>query len=425
MNNRRKLVSTVAELLAAAGDSHIEEIVVTADLSEVPTFSLSAGQTLSSPPNQRFRLAFAKTVDGVRLVSDNSLLSLDLRTSPEKRAVWNDWTVPALGRLTLKSLNVVGRVQILARDGVRSGHLEVNALDILAADSRLEQERPLGYGVSVIQGAFTLWNMQLDPAVVISADLTSISVGRFGSPVLGSGVLVGGAGNEGGRLNVQHLETGGVYNDGRIAAGTPDQISGGVFIVYGAHVELVTNQGPVMTDGANDMALDNWGHVDRWVTKEKITTRGPSGIGFVNFGQIDELVVGSPIETFGPGARGFNVYDGTVERANFDRIVTHADGAVGIQIARPIGTLTVRRGIETFGGAGPSLVKGVVQNLSAIGLSIKPGGSAKRIAIDGGLKTHGDGIPPIEQLGTIEDLRIRGGFGIVADGAATAGKSGA
>jgi hypothetical protein len=35
-------------------------------------------------------------------------------------------------------------------------------------------------------------------------------------------------------------------------------------------------------------------------------------------------------------------------------------GAVGIQISQPVGQIKVRRGVETFGGAGDSLVKGVV-----------------------------------------------------------------
>ncbi|NKW09519.1 hypothetical protein HGG76_06710 [Ochrobactrum tritici] len=104
------------------------------------------------------------------------------------------------------------------------------------------------------------------------------------------------------------------------------------------------------------------------------------------------MKVHAPIETFGQGARGFNVYTGTVDLAEFDRVITHADGAVGIQISRPIGKLTVRRGIETFGGTGPSLVKGVVVELSAIGLSIKPGGSAREIDIAGGVRTNGKGV---------------------------------
>ena len=164
-----------------------------------------------------------------------------------------------------------------------------------------------------------------------------------------------------------------------------------------------------MTYGANDMALDNWGAVDRWIAKEKVTTFGPSSIGFVNFGYIRDLRLEAPVETFGEGARGFNVYNGTVERAEFDRIVTHADGAVGVQISQPIGTMIVRRGIETFGGEGPSLVKGVVQNLSATALSIKTGGSAQLIEIAGGLKTRGKNVFPLEQHGAVQRLVIDGG----------------
>jgi hypothetical protein len=412
-----KQVGSVAELLSAAADSQIRAIVLTAHLFGVPAFSLLPGQTIRSGSGQHFTLAFAEGADGVRLSSDNSIDSLDLYTSQDKRAIWNDYSVPALGRITLRSINTTGRVQILAKNSVRGGHVEVNGLDIRAADSRNEKDRPHGYGVYVLQGAFTLWNMQPDQSVAISADLLNISVGRFGAPVLGSGIFVSGAGETGGRLNVQRLETGAVYSDGRIAPGTPDQITGGVFTVHGAYVDVVRNHRPVFTYGANDMALDNWGVVDRWMAKEKITTLGPSGIGFVNFGQIGELCVEAPIETFGPGARGFNVYTGTVHRAHFDRIVTHSNGAVGVQIAQPIGELIVHRGIETFGGTGPSLVKGVVTNLSAIALSIKPGGSAQRIKIEGGLKTHGGGIAPLEQLGSVQNLSVEDGFYMAEAGA--------
>ena len=83
---------------------------------------------------------------------------------------------------------------------------------------------------------------------------------------------------------------------------------------------------------------------------------------------------------------------------------------LGIQISQPIGSLVVRRGIETFGGTGDSLVKGVVVKLSAIGLSVKHGGSAREIEIDGGVITHGEGIAPVELHGSIQSLRVSGGF---------------
>ena len=201
----------------------------------------------------------------------------------------------------------------------------------------------------------------------------------------GSGVFVSGGGDKGGKLIVRRLETGPVDSDGGIAPGVPDRISGGVFVVYGAFVDSVRNQGPVTTYGPNDMVLDNWGAVDLWIAEDKITSFGASAIGFVNFGAISRLQIKAPIETFGRGARGFNAYAGTVNTAEFDRIITHADGA------------------------GDSLVKGVVKRLLAIPLSIKPGGSAREIEVAGGLVAHGPGVAPLELHGHVETLRITEG----------------
>ncbi|MFT3804034.1 MAG: hypothetical protein QM766_22800 [Burkholderiaceae bacterium] len=399
-------VSTASELQAAAADTQIAHIQLAADLIDTPTLRLSPGQTLSGPAVLRF----AAGQDGLQLTSDNRIENLTLVADTDKRAVFNDTRVAHLGRLALRGLAVTGVVQLLARDQVRGGHVEAHDIDIVAADARGYEERPRGYGVEVIPGAFTLWNQQTDPAVTITADLTGLSAGRAGAPVRGSGIFVSGAGDVGGRLVARRLETGAVHSDGGIAKGTSDRITGGVFTVYGAFVDSVRNLGPVTTYGPNDMVLDNWGTVDRWVAEDKITSYGPSGIGFVNFGTVNVLQVDATIETFGQGARGFNVYTGTVQSAEFERVVTHADGAVGIQISRPVGRIAVRRGIETHGGTGDSLVKGVVVTLSAIGLSVKPGGSARRIDVAGGIVTHGQGVNAFELHGNIDTFRVSGGF---------------
>jgi hypothetical protein len=409
MDNPDKAVTTVAALVAATADKGVRHIAVRGVLTDAPAIRLAPGQSLRGDGDGA-AIAFARGGDGVQLSSDNRIHNLRLDASPEKRAIFNDTSVDSLGRIELRSITTTGRVQILARDKVRSGHVDVNGLDVISADARGEKDRPQGYGVYVLQGAFTLWNMQQDTSVIISADLVGLSAGRDGAPVRGSGIFVSGGGDRAGRLAVRRLETDAVYSDGGIAPGTPDQITGGVFTVYGAHVDVVRNRGPVVTYGVNDMVLDNWGVVDRWTAEAKITSYGPSGIGFVNFGIVHELKVNAPIETFGQGARGFNVYTGTVNLAEFDRVTTHADGSVGIQISQPIGRLVVHRGIETFGGTGPSLVKGKVVSLSAIGLSVKPGGSAREIEIAGGIRTNGAGVPPIEQHGAIETLRVTGGF---------------
>ena len=416
MSADEKWVTTTEALVAAVNDRSVKRVVISGQLQNAPSIRLSRGQSLCGAAEDS-TIVFSVDSDGVRLSSDNGGHNLRLEVSPEKRAVFNDTAVAALGRIELHGLTIKGRMQILARDNVRAGHIEVNGLDIIAADARAQTERPEGYGVHVLQGAFTLWNMQTGEDVAISADLVDISAGRNGKPVRGSGVFVGGAGDKGGRLNVRRLETGAVYSDGGIPAGTPDCISGGVFVVHGAYADLVRNRGPVTTYGPNDMVLDNWGVVDRWLAEEKITSHGPSGIGLVNFGTINVLQINAPIETFGQGARGFNVYTGTVGAAEFERIVTHADGAVGIQISQPIGSIKVRRGVETYGSAGDSLVKGVIVKLSAIGLSVKPGGSARTIDIAGGLITHGEGVNRLELHGAIGCLRIVDDFDVAGSAA--------
>ena len=408
------IITTAESLIAATKDTSVRQLIIEQDLEALPTIALLPGQELRSK-GARSTLTFLPDSDGLQVSANNCVVDIDLRASSDKRALFNSCEVTDIGRIELRNISTVGRVQILAADKVRAGHIEINGLDIISADTLSEVQRPHEYGVEVLQGAFTLWNLQPDPEVILSANLIGLSAGRLGAPVLGSGIFVGGAGEKGGRVNIQHLETEAVYIDGKIAPGTPDQISGGVFTVYGAYADVVVNHGPVVTYGTNDMALDNWGVVDRWIAKQKILTLGASGIGFVNFGKLGELRVEAPIETYGQGARGFNVYAGTVEVAQFDRILTHGDGAVRVQISQPIGELRVARGIETLGGSGESLVKGKLKYLSAVALSIMPGASARSVVIEGGLKTNGKDIAPLEQHGSIDTLKISGGFVAVGD----------
>jgi hypothetical protein len=52
----------------------------------------------------------------------------------------------------------------------------------------------------------------------------------------------------------------------------------------------------------------------------------------------------APIETFGRTARGFNVDAGTVNTTEFERLVTHADGAVGVHISQQPSHLPFSKG---------------------------------------------------------------------------------
>jgi hypothetical protein len=409
-------VSTLEDLLAAVGDQAIRRITVEGEIAGAPSLWLAPGQQLVGVGDGAAVL-FAHGVEGVRLSRDNELSHIRLQVEPELRAIFNDTAVDGLGTVRLVDVTTVGQVQILATERVRAGHVEIDGLDVVSADVRGRTNRPHNLGVDVLQGAFTLWVLQPEEDVTLTAQLRGISAGREGAPVRGSGVLVGGAGESGGRLRVSVLETGPIFTDGGIPEGTRDMISGGVFVIYGAHARDVRNRGPVTTSGVNDMVLDNWGTVGTWTAEAPLTSFGPSGVGFVNFGTIAALRIKGPVETHGRGARGFNVYTGgAVETAEFERITTHADAAIGIQVSQPIGRLAVRDGIHTNGGAGDSLVKGQITRLSAHALSVQAGGGIADVDIGGGVTSAGTDVVTVDVQGEIGRMKVTGGIHARGDG---------
>lgn len=199
---------------------------------------------------------------GVRLTRNNTLRGVRIETRPTKQAILNDTRVFDAGTLRLEDVITRGSVNIVAEEKLTALRVEVSGLHVLEADVRSRTHRPHGYGVDVLQGGFTLWNRQADPKVVVNATLEGISVGTPESPVRGSGVFVAGHADEegvttGGVLRIDRLETGSVVIDGGIAPGTPDIITGEMFVVSDAVVDEVVNSGPVATHGQNDMVLDN------------------------------------------------------------------------------------------------------------------------------------------------------------------------
>lgn len=406
-------VHSAQELADAVGDG-ATDIQVQGRITGSPMITLPPGVTLRGG-----ELVFG--AKGVRLTADNTLRDITVRTEADEVAILNDTSVGNLGTLTLANVTTNGQVLLVAGDSVRAGHVQVKSLTIETADVRGRVRRPHGFGVEALQGALTVWNQQADPAVRLTAEILDVAVGSEGAPVRGSGVFVGGHGNwegkgDGGVLQVTRLRTGEVHTNGGIPAGTPDLISGGVFVISGAEVETVENAGPVTTYGQNDMVLDNWGKVQRWQATAPVTSHGPSGIGFVNFGDIDTLEVTAPITTTGKGARGFNLYDGSLQRASFASIATAGDGSIGIQVSRPMGTLAVAGDVVTTGGEGMSLVKGVQMTLKAIALSVKNGGEVDSIQIGGALKTEGDEVTTLEVIGTIGELSVAGGISATGNG---------
>jgi hypothetical protein len=401
-------VSTAAALVDASSREGAR-IEVAGALSGMPMTRLAPGVQLRGG-----ELRFG--AKGLQLTRDNALDSIRVETAEHELAIFNDLDEETLGTLVISGVETVGQVCLFADGAVRAGRVEVAGLRIQRADVRGRTRRPAGFGVEAMQGAFTLWNRQPDPGVVISATLLNISAGSADSPVRGSGVFVAGHGRVGGAVEVDVLRTGEVHADGGIAVGTPDLISGGVFVVSGARVGEVVNAGPVTTYGQNDMVLDNWGQASKWTALDAVTSHGPSAIGFVNFGDIDQLSVQAAVETYGAGARGFNLYDGSLGHAYFESIRTSGDGAVGIQVSKELPVIEIGGDLVTSGGEGISLVKGVQMKLKAIALSVQPGGHIGSVVIGGRLATLGDGVVTLQVDGKLDELTVGGGIAALGRG---------
>ena len=398
-------VSTLNELMAAL-DAGERDIQVTTTVVSPHAISLPAGTRLSGGGHSVV-LSFAS--GGLCLGPDTTVEGLTVVAPAADRAIQLLAGYRDLGTIVLRDLIVSGQVAMIARLGTMSGRIEADNVHVATCDARAHNEQPQKYGVNVLQGAFTVYNFNSDPNSRLTATLTGISVGRPQAPVLGSGVFVSGFSDTGGRIDVDTLTCGSVHSTGVLTFGTADFITGGVFVLAGAHVAELECTAECETYGVNDMVLDNWGTVDSWICRGPIRSWGPSGIGFVNFGTVDTFVAQDVVETHGLGARGFNQYDGTVSDIRFRSITTFGDGSIGIQVSKPVGRIAIDTDLVTHGGQGPSLVKGVIMDLPAIGFSVKPGGSVEKLEVAGSIVTHGEQITAFSvEAGAVEEMNIGG-----------------
>ncbi|WP_316751135.1 hypothetical protein [Pedobacter gandavensis] len=407
-------INSFEELVAALDQDNPLNLEIQTSILCPYAIVLPIGFSLTGLDSARSILSFSNS-DGICLTANNEVSNLNIQTTPGNRAIYLLSHHADLGTFTLRNLTITGQVQILTRAGSLKTKLIADNIDIVSCDSRRYSEQPQKYGVNVYQGAFTVYNYNSNPDSVIQARLTNISLGRKGAPVIGTGLFIGGFGDNGGWVLADELSTGDIYTNGMIPYGQPNLITAAVFILNGAKVKKLNNKGSVTTYGVNDMVLDAWGQVDRWIAEKPITSYGPSGIGFVNFGVVDYFESKDKIETFGLGARGFNQYDGTINQAVFESIETHGNGSIGIQVSKPVGSISIKKDLITHGAIGQTLVKGVLVSLPADGFSIKPGGEVKQLSIAGNIITHGSGVHSFNvEGGTVKALSVKGE--IIAEG---------
>lgn len=340
----------------------------------------------------------------IGLTKNNTIKDIRLKTNKKGDAIFfNPKHVE--GVFDLKNITTHGAIALISNNAKNDIEVNIENINIVEADVTYKKEGPRGYGVTVIQGALTVWNQT--PNIRFNTEIKGVSIGEENNPVNGSGVFV--SGTDDAKIYSNLITTNKVYTNGLLTQGTSDRISGGVFVVSNAYVDRVENQGVTKTYGFNDMVLDNWGEVEEWIVKDEVQSEGTSAIGFVNFGKIKKLNIQAPIKTKGTGARGINNYDGTIENLDLNFIETRGDGAIGIQISKPMGNIVVHNDIVTYGGTGESLVKGEIQELSAVGISILDGAEVESIEVKGNVYTYGEDISPIENEGKVlNGLKILG-----------------
>ncbi len=404
-------VNTFNDLVSSIQNGQ-KEIIITRSILCNYSLMLPDGVSLSGKPQENGELPLLsfQHSDGIGMSSNNSVTNINIDAPENHKAIFNTTVQVDLGTFRLKNLLVKGQVSIITRVGVLKTNVVIDNVDIHSADARHYLEQPQKFGVNVLQGALTIYNINPNVNSLLTVSVTNLSIGRKNAPVSGCGVFISGFGDQGGRTEISKLHTKAVYSNGKIPLGVADFITGAVFVLYGAHAKEVITDGEVITYGVNDMVLDVWGSVDNWTSNAPVISYGPSGVGFVNFGTVKNFTVNAALQTYGLGARGYNQYDGTVENITFKSIETFGDGSVGIQISKPIGTLTVKENVTTHGSIGSSLVKGVYYDLPAYALSIKDGGVAKSITIQGNITTYGDNVISyiVEQGGNPGTLTVGG-----------------
>jgi hypothetical protein len=383
--------------------AHIE---VEGQITDLSSLKLPAGTHLRGA-GVGAELRFKAGQPGLMLSADHQIADLRLVTDETQIALGLADDEDDLGALTISNVTTVGRIHLEGSRATR-GVLKLDNIHVERADARMAAHRPAGFGVEVLLGGLTVYNSSKSKASRWTLAARNLSGGSKEHPLRGSGVFIFGGWfipvdadpsqapaptQEGGAIELELLTTGDIHSDGGIPKGTSNLITGGVFVGSGVHARSVVNEGPVTTYGPNDMVLDNWGKIDSWKGRATVASYGDSGIGFVNFGDIDTLKLEGRIETHGIGARGFNLYDGSLKQAEFQGITTYGDGAIGVQLSKPFGTITVEGAIRTKGGEGDSLVRGKLVHLKAHALSLKPGAKGNEFKVKGRVIAENADVP--------------------------------
>lgn len=220
MNDNVKTVqvSSASELNHAIESGDAATVQIQVAITSIPQPLLLKPGVKLEGVSHGAALVFEAGQDGIRISKDNSIENLELKTDPNRSAVYlHDGS---LGRLTMNNLRVTGCIGLIAEgEGGAGDAVEAKDIHIVAADARSLTKGPVGFGVEIVPAAFTLLNRRAAASANIKADLRNISAGSSPAPVNGTGILIGGTPG-GGEIAVSLLETGEMHSNSGLPSGT-------------------------------------------------------------------------------------------------------------------------------------------------------------------------------------------------------------
>ena len=116
--------------------------------------------------------------DGIGVSANNLIKNINIDTPVNHKAIFNTTVKADLGTFNFQNLLVKGQVSIIIRAGVEKATVVIDHVDIHSADARHYLEQPQKYGVNVLQGALTIYNINPDNKSLLSAAVSNLSIGR-------------------------------------------------------------------------------------------------------------------------------------------------------------------------------------------------------------------------------------------------------
>ena len=171
-------INTFNDLVSAIQNGE-KEITITRSILCNYSILLPEGVNLNGKPQENGELPLLsfQHSDGIGVSANNSVKNLNIDTPANHKAIFNTTVKQDLGTFTFENLLVKGQVSVITRVGVEKANIIIDNVDIHSADARHYLEQPQKYGVNVLQGALTIYNINPNADSIVSVAVSKVSRG--------------------------------------------------------------------------------------------------------------------------------------------------------------------------------------------------------------------------------------------------------